>query len=274
MRVNRPIAVGVICSMFMSSFAWAGGAPGITVNLVSCAAPNTQAKIVAMVPDDAASGRVYFRANNTGDEYYVDMRRSGASMWAFLPSPSASTKTIQYRVVTRNTAGAEMASNAVSIQTRTYCPPSTYTAAEIDAMKNIVLGLTASSQSAIPNGFECQNVVRYITVAGEMRVNDYCRNILAGLPPSGAPVTAAPTTAATTGSTTAASTTATSATTASTAGSTAGATTATTAATVGGGGGLSTSTILALTAAGLLAAGVIIQENQDDDDEENSPSRP
>jgi hypothetical protein len=271
MRVSRPVAVGVICSMFMSSFAWAGGAPGISVNLVSCVAPNSQAKVVAMVPDDSVSGRVYFRASTTGDEYYVDMRRSGASMWAFLPSPSASTRTIQYRVVTRNAAGVEMSSNPVSVQTRTYCPAVPYSAAELDAMKNIVLGLTGSSQSAIPTGFECQNIVRYITVAGEMRVNDYCRNLLAGLPPSGAPVPAAPTTAATTGSTTAASTTGTTASTASTAGSTAGATTATT---VSSGGGLSTSTILALTAAGLLAAGIIIQENQDDDDEENSPSRP
>jgi hypothetical protein len=272
MRLKRPTAVAIICSMFVSSLAWAGGAPGISVNLVSCVSPNTQAKVVAMVPDDAVSGRVYFRGTTTGDEYYVDMRRSGSSMWAFLPAPSASTRAVQYRVVTRDARGTEMSSNPVSIQTRTYCPAVPYSAAELDAMKNIVIGLTTASQSAIPNGFECQNVVRYITVAGEMRVNDYCRNLLAGLPPSGAPAvataptTVAPTTVASGAGSTAATTGATTATTAGTAGST-------TAATVGG-GGLSTSTILALTAAGLLAAGVIIQENQDDDDEENSPSRP
>jgi hypothetical protein len=239
-------------------------------------APCTQAKVVATVPDDAVSGRVYFRADRGASEYYVDMRRSGDTMWAFLPAPSVSTQNISYRVATRNSAGTELTSNAVSVGVRGSCPTVSYTQAELDAMTNIVLGLTTNSQSAIPSGFECANVVRYITATGEMRVNDFCRNLLASTPPCGvaptqAPAVAqAPTTPAAPTVTTPAAPVATT-TPAATAPA---ATTAGTATPVVSGGGLSTSTILALTAAGLLAAGVIIVENQDDDDEETSPSRP
>ena len=280
MRVRRPIAVTIVCSMLLSTSAWAGGAPAISVNLVRCMAACTQAKVTATVPDDAVSGRVYFKADRGASEYYVDMRRAGSTMWAFLPAPSTSTQAITYRVVTRDARGAEVTSNPVSVGVRGSCPAVAHSEAELDAMSNIVLGLTTPSQSAIPSGFECANVVRYVTTQGEMRVNDFCRNVLASTPPcGGGPVPAPPTTAAaptTPAATTPAATTPAATTPAAATAPSVATPAATTAATTGTtvGGGLSARTIAALTAAGLLAAGILIYENQDDDDEENSPSRP
>jgi len=130
------------------------------------------------------SGQVFFRAEGTTNEYYVDMRKAAdGTMWAYLPAPLPSTKSFTYRVVTLDSAGRRASSPLMTVSTAASCPSAVPVAStEKAAATSIAIGLTSNSQQAVPTGFECKDVVSYITVAGEMKPNDECRK--AGAPPA------------------------------------------------------------------------------------------
>jgi hypothetical protein len=282
--VKRIVATTLVVSMLTSPAAFAGGAPGISVNAIPCASPNIQPQVAATVPDDTASARVYFRAGGSNHEYYVEMLRgANQTMTALLPMPAPETKTFTYRVVTTSRSGKEMVSSSVSTDVQAFCATGVQNAP-------IVLGLT-SGAPAVPEGWQCRNVTHYITTAGVMLNNEECRRLLAGTAPSaGAPATTtAPSTATTpvpitpapsaavpgagTGAATGAGT---GAGTAAGAGAAAGAGTgaAAGAGTAGGGvfAGLSPTTIAIIAGVGLAAGWFIYDNNRDE--EEVSPSRP
>ncbi len=219
-----PVAVVTALCMLISPVLYADGSPAISVNAMPCAAPNVHPGVSATIANDATSARVYFKAAGERDEYYVDMKPGPrGTMVALLPAPLATTKSFTYRVVAYDKKGKEYASAPVSTDVQVSCPNG--------PEAPIVLGQTVPGQSPVPDGFQCRNVVSYISSAGEMRDNVECRRILAGIPASGAGVPA--------------------------------------------GAGLNTGTIVALTAAGLIAAGVLIEKDKDKKDKDPvSPSRP
>jgi hypothetical protein len=206
----------------------------VTVNPVGCAAPCIHPRVTAIVPASAVSGQVFFKAEGFTNEYYVDMRKApDGTMWAYLPAPAPSTKSFTYRVVTLDATGKRAASPLMTLKTSPSCPATGVASNERAAQTAIVVGLTSNSQPIVPVGFLCTDIVSYITVSGEMRNNDECRRLLAANGPcAGAPAGAAMP-------------------------ATAGATPLTEGA---GGLVLSRGTIYALTAAGLVGAGVAIHK--------------
>jgi hypothetical protein len=210
---------------------------------IVCASPAEPVKVSATVPASATSARIYFKAEGQTAEYYSDMRRGpNGSMWGFIPAPEATTTSFTYRVVSSD-AKTSQSSSMLIASVLGACPPQALTTTEQMAASAMVLGLTNDSQSAVPPGFQCKGIVSLITANGELRPNDECRRVLAGLPAQ--PGAAAAGTSGATGA--------------------------------GGsavGGGLSNRTIIALTAAGLLGVGAVIISNNGDSDEQVSPSRP
>ena len=165
-----------VAAMTLAPVSMFAQAPDLTVQPVQCAAPSVHPRVNAIVPASAVSGQVFFKAEGTTNEYYVDMRKaSDGTMWAYLPAPLPSTKSFTYRVVTLDSAGKRAASPIMTLNTSASCPTANIADAEKPAAMAIVVGLTSNSQPIVPVGFECRDIVSYITVAGEMRPNDECR---------------------------------------------------------------------------------------------------
>jgi hypothetical protein len=234
-------------------------AEGPSLTPVACASSASPVKMTSRVPASASSAKIYFKAAGQQLEYYVDTRRAAdGSMWAFIPAPEVTTRSFSYRVVYLDARGVQTSSPLMTATTAASCPAPSFSADEQRAAANMVVGLTAAGQSAVPTGFQCRGVVSYISAAGEMHQNDECRRLLA-LGPAGSGATGAGATGA--GATGAGVT---------GAGATgAGAGASATAV----GAGLSTGTIIALTAAGL-GAGAIIYNNSHHNNNQVSPSRP
>ncbi len=228
-------AVITLFAMTVAPFAMAEQGD-VKVNPVGCAAPCIHPRVTAIVPASTVSAQAFFKAEGSTNEYYVDMRKAAdGTMWVYLPAPAPSTRSFTYRVVALDGAGKRSASPLMTLKTSASCPTSGVASNERAAQTAIVVGLTNNSQPIVPVGFLCTDLVSYITVSGEMRNNDECRRLLAANGPcAGAPGAGIPTTAATTG----------------------------VAATEGASGlVLSHGTIYALTAAGLVGAGIAIQQH-------------
>jgi len=219
---HKITALVTLVAMCVAPFATAAEGSDVNVLPIGCAAPSIHPRVVANVPASAVSGQVFFKAEGTTNEYYVDMRKAAdGTMWAYLPAPAPSTKSFTYRVVTLDNAGKRASSPMMTLTTSANCTTSGVPSNERAAQAAIVIGLTNNSQSPVPTGFECKDIVSYITVAGEMRPNDECRRMMAGaVPAAGAAKTAE------------------------------------------AGIGLSRGTIVALTAAGLVGAGIAINDHR------------
>ena len=184
---HKITALITLVAMVMASAVMAAEGPDLTVQPVGCAAPSIHPRVIAKVPASAISGQVFFKAEGTTNEYYVDMRKAAdGTMWAFLPGPAPSTKSFTYRVVTLDSAGKRASSQMMTLNTSPSCPTTTIPSNERAAETAIVVGLTSNSQPIVPTGFECKDIVSYITVSGEMRPNDECRRMMAGAVPGAA----------------------------------------------------------------------------------------
>jgi len=152
----------------------------LSVSPIQCAMPDVHPRVSANVSSSAVSGQVFFKAEGTNNEYYVDMRKAAdGTMWAYLPAPLPATKSFTYRVVTLDGAGRRASSPLMTVSTSAACPAVPVSDTEKPAATSIVIGLTNNSQQIVPTGFECKDVVSYITVAGEMKPNDECRKAAA-----------------------------------------------------------------------------------------------
>ncbi|MGZ4807768.1 MAG: hypothetical protein ACXV7D_00435 [Thermoanaerobaculia bacterium] len=248
MDISKKLTAFVtLAAMIVAPLAMAAPAD-LTVDPIACAAPCIHPRVTAKVPASAVSGQVFFKADGTTNEYYVDMRKAAdGTMWAFLPAPAPATRSFTYRVVTLDAAGKRASSPLMTLNTSASCPTSNVASNERAAQTAIVVGLTSNAQPIVPVGFLCTDIASYITVSGEMRTNEECRRLLAANGPcAGAPAGGVPTTA---GAAPAA------------------------AATQGAGGlVLSRSTIVALTAIGVVGGGALYYNNHNK--KQKSQSRP
>jgi hypothetical protein len=132
------------------------------------------------MPSSLKSPRVYFRADDTGPEYYVDLfRGNGDEYWAIMPAVDKSTKSITYRIAAQDASGNWLNGNPVRIGVSAACPTNAMAGPEQVAADNIILGLTAADESAIPTGFQCKGIKSVIASNGQMRPAEECRTALA-----------------------------------------------------------------------------------------------
>lgn len=192
MRLRGIVAVLLVGSLMVAPLAIAEQAPAVPK---ICAAPGVNPRLVAHIPN-VQSARMYFNAEPSGPEYYVDMHRgAGDSWWAILPPVEPSTKAITYRAAVPDANKAWSKGPAVTVATTTACPPMQMTPAETEAANNIVIGLTNPGESPVPVGFLCRGIKAVVDAGGQLRPADECRTLLA----AGVPGTAGATAASSTG---------------------------------------------------------------------------
>jgi hypothetical protein len=223
--------------------------PTITHDPLACMAADDNPLLLADVTAQAQvhKTRVYFKAHQFPDWYYVDMKvPSQPHYLALLPQPLPETKTVDYYIhaldTTLETARTDQYEPTVS---KTGCVRDEgAAAARVDPREatQIVIGGTKAGQPPIPPGFSKKGILAFVAVTGAVI--------------TGAALLTATATTATTA--TAAATTATAAT-AGTAGA-AGAGTATATATAStaaaaGGGGMSGGAIAGIVGGGVLVVG-------------------
>ncbi len=269
-------------------FAPAVFAADLQVTPPSCVSAAQNPRVVASLPSNAATARVYLKAHGQSNDYYVYMHKTAAGWVAMLPKPLASTSAVDYRIVAADGNGVQTSSAVLSTTVAPSCPAQQLTADDQASAENVVLGLTGSQQSAVPPGFQCNGIVSYIAVNGDMKSNDECRRLVAAAATSGSaagvPATATGAGATGAGATgagaTGAGATGAGATGAGATGAAATGAGATGAGAAGAGaaggaagGGLSAATITALSVAGAVALGVGIYENNKST-KKTSPSNP
>ena len=145
-----------------------------------CAAPGVNPRVTTHMTAPLKSPRVYFRANDNGPEYYVDLfKGAGDEYWAIMPAVDSSTKTISYRIAAQDANGNWVNGAETKISVMAACPQNSMTSPEQVASDNIILGLTAAGESAMPIGFSCKGVKSVIDANGQMRPAEECRTAMA-----------------------------------------------------------------------------------------------
>jgi hypothetical protein len=181
--MSRGVALSLAFLVGVQSLA---AAPTITHTPLACLSAETNARITAHVEGQPSSVRVYFHAigQTSCGEYYVDMRRDARDptlYTAILPIPTPDADVVMYQIRAKVSGGAETAIAPVAATIRKECTLPALAGPDLQAAQSIVLGFTQASQKPVPCRFRCNGLTNYITAAGEMKPNEECRLLLAGL---------------------------------------------------------------------------------------------
>jgi hypothetical protein len=181
MRSLRIATVFLIILGLATSTAWAADPPKIAHDKITCVPADGNVRIAVNVTSSSPITlvRVYFHSVvKTSGDYYLELRQGQAGgYWAVLPYPLAETTAVLYRIVVKDADGVETATETFTVPTSSSCVV-TLTGDETKYANNLIIGLTSDSQPAIPDGFKCKGVVSKITVAGDLKPNDECRQAL------------------------------------------------------------------------------------------------
>jgi hypothetical protein len=179
MSYRRALALTAISLILVPTATFAADNGPITVNPIGCVAPAMNPRVTAQMANPVRSARVYFKATGA-TEYYVDMQGTTQGGYsAILPQLDPTTSSFTYRVVTTDASGAQTTTPVMTASASASCAPANLSASDQRYASNLVLGLTAEGQSAVPPGFTCKGIVSEITVRGELKPNDECRRVLA-----------------------------------------------------------------------------------------------
>ena len=250
---RRAVAFTAISLILLPTATFAADNGPITVNPIACVAPAMNPRVSAQLANPVRTARVYFKATGA-TEYYVDMQKTMEGGYsAILPQIDPATSSFTYRVVTTDASGAQTSSPSMIANASSSCTPASLSASDQRYASNLVLGLVADGQSAVPPGFTCKGIVSVITAKGEMKPNDECRRLLAAaLPGAGAVAAAGTAGSAATGA-------------AAAGGVAAGGAAA---------GGLGAVAIGAIAAGAIAAGAIIVHNNNNNNSTPASPARP
>jgi hypothetical protein len=186
MFYRRAAALAAISLILLPTASFAADNGSITVNPVGCVAPAMNPRVTAQMASPVQTARVYFKATGA-TEYYVDMQRTLEGGYsAILPQLEPTTTAFTYRVVTIDSGGAQTSSPVMTATASASCPVADLSASDQRYASNLVLGLIADGQSAVPAGFTCKGIVYVITARGDMKSNDECRRVIAAANPASA----------------------------------------------------------------------------------------
>jgi hypothetical protein len=141
---------------------------------------DSNARVTASVPPGStvASARVYFNAVGKKPEYYVEMVPAGeGKYWAMLPVPKSETKSVDYRIVFRDSDGKPFQSPQMNTPVKSSAKVEP-TEVETKYAKNLVIGVTDPEAPLMPEGFQCVGVISSINIRGELKPNEVCRNVI------------------------------------------------------------------------------------------------
>ena len=149
----------------------AQGSLVLTHSAVECIANDQHSILGANVQpgDQVQSCRVYFRAAQHPDFYYVEMDRVGAVCTGTMPMPSPETAQVIYYIEAVDLgfnpaqSGENIANVTDSGECRRRDPGAAYYTGEDPG---IIVGATIAGASAIPLGFQAAGIAGFISAAG------------------------------------------------------------------------------------------------------------
>jgi hypothetical protein len=138
---------------------------------IDCIAHDKYAQFEATIKpgEDVATSRVYFRAEQYPDFYYVEMEGNGDNFMAILPKPSPETERIIYYIeaVDFEFNSAQSDEHAPEVTDSESCerrdPATAYFVGEAP---NIVVGSVGSGLPAVPAGFQAAGITGFISATG------------------------------------------------------------------------------------------------------------
>jgi hypothetical protein len=129
-------------------------------------------------------GQVYFHPPYHGGDHYHEMKKGdGGVYWSMLPKVAPGTTGVVYYIEVRDADGHATTSPPFTVPVKPDCPAPDLSSDEKKYAKNLVEGLTAERQSAVPPGFLCDGIVSFITSSGDLKANEECRKCSCGFFP-------------------------------------------------------------------------------------------
>ena len=168
--------------VFLATVALALAGEVFGAEAVSCVRPADH-PLVTWRSETVEPVRVYFKASNAKAESYVEAVRSGATSWAVLPKPAATTATIAVRIATlAGNKPVERARRTVKVDQA--CAAQTLNPEQQRATSSIVVGATGET-TIVPVGFVCDGIAANISATGIMTARNACSELAAQLAQNG-----------------------------------------------------------------------------------------
>lgn len=132
-----------------------------------CVAPGENAIVqVKATSNQGMSPKVYFSADQSTVEHFVEMRRTNQTYEAVLPKVDDKVSRINYRV--ESGASRTLILGAGSIEVSEKCAKKSVSREEAALAESIIVGLT-SEMPVVPQGFLCKGIVGSLNPAGELK---------------------------------------------------------------------------------------------------------
>ena len=151
----------------------------VTVEQVPCfrVAENQVVHGTATGEAPGGSARLYFRWEERGGFYWVDMEHDGPGrFWAVPPKPEKRNPLIQYYSVLMDASGREIARSAVRKTQVTGDCHVELTPQQRGVAQNLTVGETTADQShGGVLGFLCDGIVTRVSASNIRRGDDFCR---------------------------------------------------------------------------------------------------
>lgn len=183
LRAIAVLAAMVATGSFVTGPTFAQpAAGGIVAEDVQCVPNNDNGVITATVPDvpSGAEARLYFRWDDHGPFYWVEMApEGGGRWWATPPKPTDENHQIEYYVATVDPDGEMLAQSERIVSPVTEDCDVELTDKERGMAENLVVGETAEEQmSDEVVGFLCDGIISRVGPNGVMRADSICRRCI------------------------------------------------------------------------------------------------
>jgi hypothetical protein len=154
-------------------------APAISVEKAECFPTEKNGIVHATVKPEVggASTRLYFRWDEHGDFYWVDMvAAGGGAYWGIPAKPERRNESVEYQVRVVDPAGQVLArSDSLISPVKKDCQVD-LSDKEYGVSENLVIGETVPAQEGKRVlGFMCDGVVSRVNAAGILRADEVCR---------------------------------------------------------------------------------------------------
>jgi len=166
-------------AVFLLAASRAYAQPAVTVEKAACFRTAENQVVHGTATGEAAGGsaRLYFRWEERGGFYWVEMEHDGAGRyWAVPPKPEKHSQEIQYYGALFDAAGHEIARSAVRmVDVKADCRVE-LTPQQRGVAQNLTVGETTADQAhGGVMGFLCDGVVTRVNANNIRRSDDFCR---------------------------------------------------------------------------------------------------
>ncbi len=167
-----------ICVALLSTSAYAQ-APTVNVTRAECVPEEDNGIIFATVRPEVggATTRVYFRWDEHGAMYFVDMVAAGdGKYWGIPPRPEEKNETIEYYAAVVDASGKVLARSKSELTPVTDDCRIEMTPRQFGSANNLTIGETVEAQEGRKVlGFLCDGIVTRVNFQGIPRPDEICR---------------------------------------------------------------------------------------------------